>query len=79
MVGKLLTKFVGQKRNQRWQQIHYSAGNQESQPIDHDDNDDNNYHDYGSPAYSRQSKSHHGGVLTVMITVGDLLKADSHH
>ena len=40
MVGKLLTKFVGQKRNQRWQQIHYSAGNQEGQPIDHDDNDD---------------------------------------
>ena len=45
MVGKLLTKFVGQKRNQRWQQIHYSAGNQEGQPIDHDDNDDNNYRD----------------------------------
>ena len=45
MVGKLLTKFVGQKRNQRWQQIHYSAGNQEGQPIDHDDNDDDNHHD----------------------------------
>ena len=45
MVGKLLTKFVGQKRNQRWQQIHYSAGNQEGQPIDHDDIDDNDYHD----------------------------------
>ena len=25
----MLTKFVGQKRNQSWQQIHYSAGNQE--------------------------------------------------
>ena len=45
VVGKLLTKFVGQKRNQRWQQMHYSAGNQEGQPIDHDDNDDDNHHD----------------------------------
>ena len=26
--------------------------------------------DNGSPAYSHQSKSHHGGVLTVMIMVG---------
>ena len=25
---------------------------------------------HGSPAYSHQSKSHHGGVLTVMIMVG---------
>ena len=27
-------------------------------------------HDHGSPAYSHKSKSHHGGVLTVMIMVG---------
>ena len=27
------------------------------------------YH-HGSPAYSHQSKTHHGGVLTVMIMVG---------
>ena len=40
---------------------------------EYDDDDD------GSPAYSHQSKSHHGGVLTVMITVGDLSPADSHH
>ena len=40
---------------------------------EYDDDDD------GSPAYSHQSKSHHSGVLTVMITVGDLSPADSHH
>ena len=36
------------------------------------DNDDDNSDDddNGSPAYSHQSKSHHGGVLTVMIMVG---------
>ena len=33
---------------------------------------------HGQPAYSHQSKSHHGWVLTVMITVGDLSPADSH-
>ena len=43
--------------------------------MDDDDDDD----DDGSPAYSHQSKSHHGGVLTIMITVGVLSPADSHH
>ena len=38
----------------------------------HDDDDD----DDGSPAYSHQSKSHHGGVLTVMIIVGDCRSDD---
>ena len=58
MVGKLLTKFVGQKRNQRWQQIHYSAGNQEGQPIDHDDNDDLD-HDPGNQG-NQERKSNLG-------------------
>ena len=58
MVGKLLTKFVGQKRNQRWQQIHYSAGNQEGQPIDHDDNDDLD-HDPGNQG-NQERKSYLG-------------------
>ena len=39
---------------------------------EHYDNDDsaNDGENDGSPAYSHQSKSHHGGVLTVMIMVG---------
>ena len=45
----------------------------------HDDGDQRDDDDDGSPAYSHQSKSHHVGVLTVMITVGDSSLADSHH
>ena len=45
----------------------------------YDQHDQNNQHDHGSPTYSQQSKSHHGEGLTVMITVGDLSPADSHH
>ena len=36
---------------------------------DHHDGSDA-HDDNGSPAYSHQSKTHHGGVLTVMIMVG---------
>ena len=62
-------------------------GDDEEDAVDHnedegkddDGNDDESYvidsDDEGSPAYSHQSKSHHCGVLTVVITVGDLSPA----
>ena len=50
-----------------------NRGNDEDQEGDVRDDDvhgDVGDDRHGSPAYSHQSKSHHGGVLTVMIMVG---------
>ena len=46
---------------------------------DNDSAISNKHDDHGQSAYSHRSKSHYGGVLTIMITGGVLSPADSHH